>query len=52
MLEGSWIGTTTDFREVAEYIDDDSDEEREEIDAKELGESWAQPLTEAHEETR
>ena len=26
MLQGSWIGTT-DFREVAEYIDDDSDEE-------------------------
>ncbi len=26
LLEGSWIGTT-DFREVAEYIDDDSDEE-------------------------
>ena len=31
---------------MAEYIDDDSDKEREEIDAKELGESWAQPLTE------
>jgi hypothetical protein len=27
LLEGSWIGTT-DFREVAEYIDDDSDEEK------------------------
>ena len=26
LLQGSWIGTT-DFREVAEYIDDDSDEE-------------------------
>ena len=31
---------------MAEYIDDDSDEEREEVDAKELGESLAQPLTE------
>jgi hypothetical protein len=28
-LEGSWIGTT-DFREVAEFIDDDLDEEVEE----------------------
>ena len=27
LLECSWIGTT-DFREVAEYIDDDSDKER------------------------
>ena len=45
LLEGSWIGAT-DFREVAEYIDADSDEEREEIDAKELGQSLAQPLTE------
>ena len=44
-MEGSWIGTT-DFREVAELIDDDSDEEREEVDARELGESLAQPLTE------
>ncbi len=31
---------------MAEYIDDGSDEERDEIDAKELGESLAQPLTE------
>ena len=34
---------TTDFREVAEYIDDDSDEETE---VKELGECSANPLTE------
>ena len=33
VLEISWIGAT-DFREVAEFIDDDSDEE---IDARELG---------------
>ena len=26
LLEAAWIGTT-DFREVAEYVDDDSDEE-------------------------
>ena len=32
LLEGSWIGTT-DFREVAEYIDDDSDEEAIDITA-------------------
>ena len=42
LLDGSWIGAI-DFREVAEYIDDDSDEE---IDARELGESLAQPFTE------
>ena len=29
LIECSWIGTT-DFREVAEFIDDDSDEEVEE----------------------
>ena len=40
LLEGSWIGTT-DFRELAEFIGDDSDEEREEVDAKEPGESLA-----------
>ena len=40
--KGSWIGVT-DFREVAEYIDDDSDEETE---VKELGECLAKPLTE------
>ena len=28
LLEGSWIGTA-DFREVAEYIDDGSDEDQE-----------------------
>ena len=27
VLEGAWLGTT-DFREVAEFIDDESDEER------------------------
>jgi hypothetical protein len=32
LLQGSWIGTT-DFREVAEYIDDDSDEEAIDITA-------------------
>ena len=42
LLEVSWIGTT-DFREVAEYIGDDSDEETE---VKELGECLAKPLTE------
>ena len=31
MLESTWLGTT-DFREVSEYIDDDSDEE---VDIKE-----------------
>ena len=29
LLESSWIGTT-DFRETADYVDDDSDEERDE----------------------
>ena len=42
LLEGSWVGTT-DFREVAEFIDDDSDEE---VDERELGECLAKPLTE------
>ena len=41
-LEGSWIGTT-DFREVAEFIDDDSDEK---VDERELWERVAKPLTE------
>ena len=41
-LEGSWIGTT-DFREVAEFVDDDWDEE---VKVKELGECLANPLTE------
>ena len=34
MLEGAWLGTT-DFREVAEFIDDDSDEERAQDSAEE-----------------
>jgi hypothetical protein len=34
VLEGTWLGTT-DFREVAEYIDDDSDEEADEDPTKE-----------------
>ena len=33
---------TTDFREVAEFIDDDSDEE---VEVKELRECLAKPLT-------
>ena len=37
LIEGSWIGTT-DFQEVATYIDDNSDEDEEE--------EVAQPLTE------
>ena len=41
LLEGSLIGTT-DFREVADYIDDDSDEDQEEEPGKRL----AKPLTE------
>ena len=36
LLEGSWIGTT-DFREVAGLIDDDSDEDQEEERKTELG---------------
>ena len=43
--EGSWIGTT-DFRELAEYIDDGSDQDQEEALKTELGESLAQPLAE------
>ena len=34
VLEGAWLGTT-DFREVAEFIDDDSDEERAQDSAEE-----------------
>ena len=37
LLEGSWLGTT-DFREVAEFIDDDSDEYREEEGKEEVQE--------------
>ena len=44
LLEGSWIGTT-DFRVVAEFIDDDSDEEQDEDRKTELGECLAKPLT-------
>ena len=41
LLEGPWIGTT-DFREVAEFIDD-SDEDQEEEQKTELGECLAKP---------
>ena len=37
LLEGSWLGTT-DFQEVAEYIDDDSDEDWEEEDEEDVQE--------------
>ena len=40
LLEGSWIGTT-DFSEVAEYIDNDSDEDQEEERKTQLGECLA-----------
>ena len=55
LLEGAWLGTT-DFREVAEYIDDDSDEEIDEPDEeeeeKELGETANTAVTPTEEAGR
>ena len=44
LLEGPWIGTT-DFREVAEFIDDDSDEEEAEEEREAEGERKAEEET-------